>query len=161
MIIDLGNVWEALSAIGTIAVVIVLLYLARRDYRKKLEVDYWTSYKIFSGEKISLWSIDLVNIGSVPVKIYEVGLYQKSWLRKRRKKIIFMMPRDFEYESAKLPILLNPQEDATYFIAKNEWITKIKELGINHVRLDFMLEILPENIIIENFYWSKFTFFKN
>jgi len=101
MIIDLGNVWEALSAIGTIAVVIVSLYLARRDYRKKLEVDYWTSYKIFSGEKISLWSIDLVNIGSVPVKIYEVGLYQKSWLRKRRKKIIFMMPRDFEYESYK------------------------------------------------------------
>lgn len=86
MIIDLGNVWDALSAIGTIAVVIVSLYLARRDYRKKLEVDYWISYKIFSGEKISLWSIDLVNIGSVPVKIYEVGLYQKSWLRKRRKK---------------------------------------------------------------------------
>lgn len=135
MIIDLGNVWEALSAIGTIAVVIVSLYLARRDYRKKLEVDYWTSYKIFSGEKISLWSIDLVNIGSVPVKIYEVGLYQKSWLRKRRKKIIFMMPTDFEYESAKLPILLNPQEDATYFIAKNEWITKIKELGINQRKI--------------------------
>lgn len=135
MIIDLGNVWEALSAIGTIAVVIVSLYLARRDYRKKLEVDYWISYKIFSGEKISLWSIDLVNTGSVPVKIYEVGLYQKSWLRKRRKKIIFMMPRDFEYESAKLPILLNPQEDATYFIAKNEWITKIKELGINQRKI--------------------------
>lgn len=135
MIIDLGNVWEALSAIGTTAVVIVSLYLARRDYRKKLEVDYWISYKIFSGEKISLWSIDLVNIGSVPVKIYEVGLYQKSWLRKRRKKIIFMMPRDFEYESAKLPILLNPQEDATYFIAKNEWITKIKELGINQRKI--------------------------
>ena len=135
MIIDLGNVWDALSAIGTIAVVIVSLYLARRDYRKKLEVDYWISYKIFSGEKISLWSIDLVNIGSVPVKIYEVGIYQKSWLRKRRKKIIFMMPRDFEYESAKLPILLNPQEDATYFIAKNEWITKIKELGINQRKI--------------------------
>ena len=135
MIIDLGNVWDALSAIGTIAVVIVSLYLARRDYRKKLEVDYWISYKIFSGEKISLWSIDLVNIASVPVKIYEVGLYQKSWLRKRRKKIIFMMPRDFEYESAKLPILLNPQEDATYFIAKNEWITKIKELGINQRKI--------------------------
>lgn len=135
MIIDLGNVWDALSAIGTIAVVIVSLYLARRDYRKKLEVDYWTSYKIFSGEKISLWSIDLVNIGSVPVKIYEVGLYQKSWLRKRRKKIIFMMPRDFEYESAKLPILFNPQEDATYFIAKNEWITKIKEFGINQRKI--------------------------
>lgn len=135
MIIDLGNVWDALSAIGTIAVVIVSLYLARRDYRKKLEVDYWISYKIFSVEKISLWSIDLVNIGSVPVKIYEVGLYQKSWLRKRRKKIIFMMPRDFEYESAKLPILLNPQEDATYFIAKNEWITKIKELGINQRKI--------------------------
>lgn len=135
MIIDSGNVWDALSAIGTIAVVIVSLYLARRDYRKKLEVDYWISYKIFSGEKISLWSIDLVNIGSVPVKIYEVGLYQKSWLRKRRKKIIFMMPRDFEYESAKLPILLNPQEDATYFIAKNEWITKIKELGINQRKI--------------------------
>lgn len=135
MIIDLGNVWDALSAIGTIAVVIVSLYLARRDYRKKLEVDYWISYKIFSGEKISLWSIDLVNIGSVPVKIYEVGLYQKSWLRKRQKKIIFMMPRDFEYESAKLPILLNPQEDATYFIAKNEWITKIKELGINQRKI--------------------------
>lgn len=135
MIIDLGNVWDALSAIGTIAVVIVSLYLARRDYRKKLEVDYWISYKIFSGEKISLWSIDLVNIGSVPVKIYEVGLYQKSWLRKRRKKIIFMMPRDFEYESAKLPILLNPQEDATYFIAKNEWITKIKEFGINQRKI--------------------------
>ena len=135
MIIDLGNVWDALSAIGTIAVVIVSLYLARRDYRKKLEVDYWISYKIFSGEKISLWSIDLVNIGSVPVKIYEVGLYQKSWLRKRRKKIIFMMPRDFEYERAKLPILLNPQEDATYFIAKNEWITKIKELGINQRKI--------------------------
>ncbi len=82
-----------------------------------------------------MWSIDLVNIGSVPVKIYEVGLYQKSWLRKRRKKIIFMMPRDFEYESAKLPILLNPQEDATYFIAKNEWITKIKELGINQRKI--------------------------
>lgn len=161
MIIDLGNVWEALSAIGTTAVVIVSLYLARRDYRKKLEVDYWTSYKIFSGEKISLWSIDLVNIGSVPVKIYEVGLYQKSWLRKRRKKIIFMMPRDFEYESAKLPILLNPQEDATYFIAKNEWITKIKELGINQRKIGLYAEILPENIIIENFYWSKFTFFKN
>ena len=135
MIIDLGNVWDALSAIGTIAVVIVSLYLARRDYRKKLEVDYWISYKIFSGEKISLWSIDLVNIGSVPVKIYEVGIYQKSWLRKRRKKIIFMMPRDFEYESAKLPILLNPQEDATYFIAKNEWITKIKELGIKQRKI--------------------------
>ncbi|MFK5242904.1 hypothetical protein ACI3PF_19255, partial [Lactococcus lactis] len=44
-------------------------------------------------------------------------------------------PRDFEYESAKLPILLNPQEDATYFIAKNEWITKIKELGINQRKI--------------------------
>lgn len=54
MIIDLGNVWDALSAIGTIAVVIVSFYLTRRDYRKKLEVDYWISYKIFSGEKISL-----------------------------------------------------------------------------------------------------------
>ncbi|XOW23062.1 hypothetical protein QK911_12255 [Lactococcus lactis] len=43
MIIDLGNVWDALSAFGTIAVVIVSLYLARRDYRKKLEVDYWIS----------------------------------------------------------------------------------------------------------------------
>ncbi|MCA2389867.1 MULTISPECIES: hypothetical protein [Lactococcus] len=135
MIVDLGNIWDALSAIGTIGVVIVSLYLARKDYRKKLEVDYWISYKIFSGEKVSLWSIDLVNIGSVPVKIYEVGIYRKNWLRKRRKKIIFMMPRDFEYESAKLPILLNPQEDATYFIAKNECITKIKELGINQRKI--------------------------
>jgi hypothetical protein len=135
MIIDLGNLWDALSAIGTIGVVIVSLYLARRDYRKKLEVDYWISYKIFSGEKIFLWSIDVVNIGSVPVKIYEVGIYRRSWFRKRREKIIFMMPRDFEYESAKLPILLNPQEDATYFVAKNEWTNKIKDLGINQRKL--------------------------
>ncbi len=159
MIIDLGNVWDALSAIGTIAVVIVSLYLARRDYRKKLEVDYWISYKIFSGEKISLWSIDLVNIGSVPVKIYEVGLYQKSWLRKRRKKIIFMMPRDFEYESAKLPILLNPQEDATYFIAKNEWITKIKELGINQRKIGLYARDTTGKYYYRKFLLEKIYFF--
>lgn len=36
--IDLGNVWEMLSAIGTIGAVIVSLYLAFRESRSNLKV---------------------------------------------------------------------------------------------------------------------------
>lgn len=114
--INLENFWEALGAIGTVGFVLTTLYLARRDYKKKLDVDHWLDYELFSGDKIPLWAIDLVNRGMVPIKIYEIGITHASFLRARKKKIIFLMPRDFSADSADLPILLPPQEDATYFL---------------------------------------------
>ncbi|MCL2113603.1 MAG: hypothetical protein FWH31_06575 [Streptococcaceae bacterium] len=135
MIIELGNIWEALSAIGTIAVVIVSLHLARRDYRKKLEIDYWTSYEVFSGDNISLWCIDVVNTGAVPIKIYEIGICKKRLLRKSAKKTMAFSSRDLEQESAKLPILLMPQEDATYFVMKDECLIGLKKLGFKNQNL--------------------------
>lgn len=38
IVIDFGNIWEALSAIGTVGAVMVSLYLARRDTVNKVKV---------------------------------------------------------------------------------------------------------------------------
>lgn len=38
VIIDLGNIWESLSAIGTIGAVVVSLYLSRKDSINKVRV---------------------------------------------------------------------------------------------------------------------------
>ncbi|KZK37687.1 hypothetical protein P7266_1088 [Lactococcus cremoris] len=127
MIVDFGNVWDALTAIGTMGAVIISLYLTRKDYKKKLRIDYWVSYKILSGEKFPIWCIDVTNTGVIPVKIYEIGVYQRSNFFKRRRSIPFLVPRDLEQESSKLPVLIQPQEDATYFVAQEEWAETLQD----------------------------------
>lgn len=53
--IDLGNVWEMLSAVGTIMAVIISLILAFRDSRKKLHVELTTDMHFSQNYQINIY----------------------------------------------------------------------------------------------------------
>lgn len=107
--IDLGNIWEMLSAIGTIGAVIVSLWLVRRDETKKLKVETYISFYTY-GDKIDkeeLISIELINMGKTTIKINEVGIFQKG--KKTRLQFV-----DYLIGSDELPIYLDEEDDAKY-----------------------------------------------
>lgn len=67
--IDFGNVWEVLSTIGTVAAVIVSLYLARRDAITKIKMTMERTYLIGFDDKTEYFTISCVNVGRPEVSI--------------------------------------------------------------------------------------------
>lgn len=72
IIIDLGNIWEMLSAIGTIGAVVLSLWLSRRNELPRLYVHYCMNYSSDLVEKTHIFEI--VNIGTIPTTVIDEGL---------------------------------------------------------------------------------------
>lgn len=131
--IDLGNVWEALSAVGTIGAVIISLWLARRDERRKLTVQVYLSYGMKHDntfENESYISIDTFNEGKRPIIIEEVGFVK----RKRGRKLTIIDSTIFKQGSSGLNYKVDSNLSAMYILelenikqsAQREWGEKVK-----------------------------------
>ena len=111
--IDFGNLWEALSAIGTIGAVIVSLWLARKDGKKKFQVVLKTTIGIRNDNSIDetpYLSIDAVNKSNIPLTIEEVG-----FINKRDGKKVTVTNQKFLIDgSNRLPVKTEPYSLAMF-----------------------------------------------
>lgn len=115
--IDLGNIWEALSAIGTTSAVIVSLWLARRDERRKLSVKMMLTYGIKMDntiENTTFLSIDAFNEGKQILTIEEVGFVK----RKKGKKMVITDSNLFMEGSSGLNFKIEPNSSAMYILER-------------------------------------------
>ena len=74
VIVDLGNIWEALSAIGTIGAVVVSLYLSRKDSINKVRVSTQAALLMGSLDKKVYTNVTVTNVGRQEVVIAQVGV---------------------------------------------------------------------------------------
>lgn len=86
--IDLGNIWEMLSAIGTISAVVVSLWLARRSEKVnlKLDVEGIMETKAIMEERArgnaeQVISFECFNYSKYPITLSSMGfmLYKRSY----------------------------------------------------------------------------------
>ncbi|EDP68564.1 hypothetical protein CAT7_04839 [Carnobacterium sp. AT7] len=78
IIIDLGNLWEMLGALGTLFAVVVSLWLALRDEKKELRLQAKVIPINPNNIETNHLHVSLLNTGSVRIKIVEVGIIQKG-----------------------------------------------------------------------------------
>ncbi|HEM5253786.1 TPA: hypothetical protein U1337_002190, partial [Streptococcus suis] len=83
IVIDFGNIWEALSAIGTVGAVMVSLYLARRDTVNKVKVASSFVMSMNPLDKTVYTNITVTNVGRQEVIITEVGITHAKLSKKR------------------------------------------------------------------------------
>lgn len=68
--IELGNLWEALSAVGTVGATIVALRLARKDAIKRLDVLFiWDAVEHYRPFLL------LSNLGTIPIAISKITFF--------------------------------------------------------------------------------------
>jgi len=113
-----------LAALGTIAAVIVSLYLARRDKRIRLEVSTGVRLMVTPGMKgkhPEYLTIRIVNIGHREAQVinigWKVGLFKKQYAVQTTIR---------DRLSSDMPVCLKDGEIATYYIPldeKSEWIS--------------------------------------
>lgn len=132
-----------LSAFGTIAAVILSLYLARSDKRIKLDISAGHRIIVIPGNKDyrpNYLYIHIVNIGHREVQIVNIGW--KIGFFKIEQSIQTLIPNDGM--SSQMPIRLKDGEEAKYFIPLDEepsWIREVidKSLQPNpKIRIRFM-----------------------
>ncbi|EMC52195.1 hypothetical protein LGX01_04220 [Streptococcus mutans] len=83
VIIDLGNIWEALSAIGTIGAVVVSLYLSRKDSINKIRVSTQVTIPVGSLDKKIYTNVTITNVGRQEVIITQVGVTHSRYAKKK------------------------------------------------------------------------------
>ncbi|MHC0040974.1 hypothetical protein [Streptococcus anginosus] len=83
IVINLGNVWEALSAIGTVGAVIVSLYLTRRDTVNKVKVSTSVALPVGSLDKKIYTNVTVTNIGRQEVIITQVGVTHSKFSKRK------------------------------------------------------------------------------
>ena len=113
------------SAFGTIAAVIVALYLARRDSRIRLKVAVGLRLLLQQGVqgRPEFFAIEVTNLGRRPASI--VNLVLRDGLRLRVKRFRFgrqmvMMPSAHPW-SSRVPTTLNDGERANYLLPWPEY----------------------------------------
>lgn len=82
VIIDLGNIWEALSAIGTIGAVVVSLYLSRKDSINKIRVSTQVIIPVGSLDKKIYTNVTITNVGRQEVIITQIGVTHSRYAKK-------------------------------------------------------------------------------
>ena len=132
------NTWEFintfapwLSAIGTIAAVIVSLYLSMREKRIKLSVS--AGHRIIFPGKREILAIKVINKGFRKAKLVNIG-----WKIGILKKQYAVQTTEANLYSDKIPIILNEGEDANFHISFNDLI---EDFSKNFVKSSSLLHI--------------------
>lgn len=108
--VDLGNIWEMLSAIGTIGAVVVSLYLARKNDMQKVDVVFNKAYLIpKEQDQTEYATITVTNVGNPPVTIIEVGLTHSKLSDHR-----WVFVCSYSVFENKLPVKLESSETKTF-----------------------------------------------
>lgn len=119
IIIDFGNIWEMLSAVGTIAAVIVSLYLSRK-------------------ENTPIFDIDVLGINK-PVNIVNQGsLYNKE--NPDFKEVISFEIKNhsnYEVEISSIKLAFIRKKRLPLFLKNNKWfLSKIKTDKVYAILID-------------------------
>ncbi len=127
-----------MSAIGTLAAVVVSLYLARQGHKVKLNIN--AGHRVMAtpgikGPYPEYLVINIINIGHRDVQITNMG-WKVGLFKKQRQHAIQMKEQDGM--SSPLPIWLRYGEKANYFIPlgdKREWLEGfIKDFYMHHAK---------------------------
>lgn len=97
-------VWDALSAIATVAAVIVSLYLANRKEKPKSELEVTNTITYLYDKGFIVLSITLNNIGNRPIIIMDCGKVKGNFLDVSYNKYLtnFTTPEIIEVGNALL-----------------------------------------------------------
>ena len=128
--IDFGNIWEALSAVGTIGAVVVSLWLARRDTKKKILVNLSSGIGMGIGSDLCL-TLDAVNISDTHLEIEEVGFFYK----KNAKKLVIMGTQALVDGSAEIPCRVAPMSKAMFIFNADNIVNSVHNEWGKNVRI--------------------------
>lgn len=128
--LDLGNVWQMLSAIGTLLAVIVSLWLAYGSNRSKVRVKLGTA--LLTDGSQWYYTVTAINVGNRDVTITEIGLFFKKVKQRVSNTTIFddsMKIDEHTYpkklaESEKVEIYID-RDGMNYSIKKHDLKGKI------------------------------------
>lgn len=126
IIIDLGNVWDALSALGTIGAVGLSLWLATRDEKVDFSVSLSSALGIRDNsiDNLPYLIIESLNKSKFPLTIEEVGFC----IDKKDAKKLTVIDHSYLIEgSDKIPQKVEPLETAKYVFEQDKVIELAKK----------------------------------
>lgn len=87
VVYELGSISDWLTSIGTISAVIAALYLARKDDRPRAKVKSSISHSVSYDGRVSEFplsiSLEIVNVGKIPIHLAECTLQMSRFSKKR------------------------------------------------------------------------------
>ncbi|MDT2872877.1 hypothetical protein P7H79_05775 [Lactococcus lactis] len=132
--IDFGNLWDALSAIGTIGAVIVSLWLASREQKIDFSVELSSALGIRDNdsvdESVYLYA-EVLNKSKFPLTVEEVGFYNK----KKSKRIVVLDQRYLVEGSDKIPTKVDTLETAKYIFEQDKIVKLAKKTWGENVKI--------------------------
>lgn len=125
--IDFGNIWEALSAIGTIGAVALSLWLATREGKVDFSVSLSSALGIRDNNSIAdspYLIIKSLNKSKFPLTVEEVGFCID---KKDSKRLTVIDQRYLGEGSDKIPQKVEPLETARYVFDQDKIIELAKK----------------------------------
>jgi len=125
---------NALTSVGTLAAVVVALYLARQDRRDFLKASAdigrigSMGQSLLNGQEVV--RVDITNLGKNPITITGFG-WQIGIIRKKR---FFQIHDPFHPCTSKLPQKLEYGDTASYPLDTAKWFKEFGEIG-RHISL--------------------------
>ncbi|ARE11962.1 hypothetical protein UC317_1973 [Lactococcus lactis subsp. lactis] len=134
IIIDLGNVWDALSALGTIGAVGLSLWLATRDEKVDFSVSLSSALGIRDNsiDNLPYLIIESLNKSKFPLTIEEVGFC----IDKKDAKKLTVIDHSYLIEgSDKIPQKVEPLETAKYVFEQDKVIELAKKIWGENIEI--------------------------
>jgi hypothetical protein len=134
IIIDLGNVWDALSALGTIGAVGLSLWLATRDEKVDFSVSLSSALGIRDNsiDNLPYLIIESLNKSKFPLTIEEVGFC----IDKKDAKKLTVIDHSYLIEgSDKIPKKVEPLETAKYVFEQDKVIELAKKIWGENIEI--------------------------
>lgn len=124
----ISTIADVLAAVGTVAAVIVALYLARRDENVRLQV-HSGFYEQFvrgpsGGHQGSSFGLFATNIGRRPASISAIDLKVGLW-----KPAVFLLMFPPDSYNTVLPTTLEDGEQATFLMPKKQFEGEMVKIG--------------------------------
>ncbi|MGO2228137.1 MAG: hypothetical protein ACTH4I_04520 [Lactococcus cremoris] len=134
IIIDLGNVWDALSALGTIGAVGLSLWLATRDEKVDFSVSLSSALGIRDNsiDNLPYLIIESLNKSKFPLTIEEVGFC----IDKKDAKKLTVIDHSYLIEgSDKIPQKVEPLETVKYVFEQDKVIESAKKIWGENIEI--------------------------
>lgn len=128
IVIDFGNIWDMLSAIGTVGAVVFSLWIVKKDERRKLKLSVngidqsmMVFHSSFEKTYIETVSFECFNYSKFPIVVSSIGVivYEKpvvkflnyKFIKKYLKKEVYFLKPDLSIrDHSSLPRKINEME---------------------------------------------------
>ncbi|MCC4119846.1 hypothetical protein [Lactococcus lactis] len=132
--IDFGNIWDALSAIGTIGAVIVSLWLATKEEKVNFSVELSSALGIRENNSVDetvYFFVEAMNKSKFPLTVEEVGFSYT----KKSKRLGLLDQRYLIEGSDTLPTKVESLETAKYIFEQDKVIELAKRTFGENVKI--------------------------